>query len=128
VPALFAATAGYEAILDVGVERIRAWSVRLTERLRRALLERGFTVPSPEDPARRGGTLTVGLRPEEQGRACVAALAARRILVDHRPNAGLRVSPHFYTREEELDEFADVLDELRRTGRWRDHASSSAAY
>jgi kynureninase len=128
VPALLAATAGYEAILEVGVERIRGWSVRLTERLRQRLLERGFAVPSPEDPARRGGTLTVGLAPDEQGRAWVAALAARRILVDHRPNAGLRVSPHFYTREEELDEFVEVLAELRRTGRWREFVRSSATY
>jgi len=115
-------------VLEVGVERIRDYSVKLTETLRAALLERGFAVPSPADPARRGGTLTVGLRPEEHGRAWVAALAARHMLVDHRPNAGLRVSPHFYTREDELAEFADVLVELRETGRWRDFVGSSAAY
>ena len=128
VPALFAATAGYEIVLEVGVERIRDYSVRLTERLRERLLEAGFDVPSPADPARRGGTLTVGLREEENGRAWVAALAAREILVDHRPNAGIRVSPHFYTRSEELDEFVEVLVDLRTTGRWRDFVDVSAAY
>ena len=128
VPALFAATAGYEVIAEVGVERIRDWSVRLTEGLRGRLLERGFDVPSPADPGRRGGTLTVGLRPDEHGRAWVAALAARDILVDHRPKAGIRVSPHFYTREDELAEFVDVLVELRQGGSWRDFVDSSAAY
>jgi len=30
-------------------------------------------------------------------------LLAREILVDYRPKAGVRVSPHFYNREEECD-------------------------
>ena len=128
VPALFAATAGYEVVLEVGVERIRKYSVHMTERLRERLLEAGFDVPSPADPEHRGGTLTVGLRDDEHGRAWVAALADRKILVDHRPNAGIRVSPHFYTRVEELDEFVDVLVELRNSGSWRDHVDASAPY
>jgi selenocysteine lyase/cysteine desulfurase len=70
----------------------------------------------------------VGLRPDEHGRAWVAALAARGILVDHRPKAGLRVSPHYYTREDELEELVEVLVELREGGRWREFVDASAAY
>ncbi len=128
VPALLAATAGYEIVLEVGVEAIRAHSVLLTERLRARLLERGFRIPSPEDPARRGGTLTVGLNEDEHGPAFVHALAARGILVDHRPGAGLRVSPHFYTRAGELDEFAEVLVELRERRLWTEHVGSRGSY
>jgi kynureninase len=128
VAALFAATAGYEIVLEVGVEAIRRHSTALTERLRQAMLERGFEVPSPADPARRGGTLTVALRDDEDGRAFVAALAARDILVDHRPGAGLRVSPHFFTRWSELEEFAGTLSELRERGRWRGFARAPGAY
>jgi kynureninase len=128
VPALFAATAGYEVILEVGVERIRAHSVQLTEWLRRDLIDRGFVVPSPSDPARRGGTLTVRLDADEHGPAFVAALEKRGILVDHRPEAGLRVSPHFYTRLDELLEFAATLSDLRQTKKWRDFASGGKAY
>jgi kynureninase len=128
VPALLAATAGYEVVLEVGVENIRRHSIALTERLRRNLLARGFTSPSPSDPAKRGGTLTVGLRPEENGPAFVKALAERHILVDYRPGAGLRVSPHFYTLESELERFVEVLVELRERSAWRKHLDKVAAY
>jgi len=97
VVALLAATAGYEAVLEVGVEAIRRHSIALTERLRKNLAARGFSSPSPRDPAQRGGTLTVALSADENGPAFVKALAERHILVDYRPGAGLRVSPHFYT-------------------------------
>jgi len=128
VVALLAATAGYEAVLEVGVETIRRHSIALTEGLRRNLAARGFTSPSPVDPARRGGTLTVGLREDESGPAFVKALAERHILVDYRPGAGLRVSPHFYTLAEELERFVEVLAELRDKRAWTKHVDKVAAY
>ena len=128
VPALLAATAGYEIVAEVGIENIRRYSVELTEGLRAAMLEAGFDVPSPEDPGQRGGTLTIGLAPDENGPAYVQALAARDILVDFRPEAGVRVSPHFYTRADELELFRDVMVDLRESGRWKDHVQSGKAY
>jgi kynureninase len=128
VPALLAATAGYETILEVGVERIHQHSVLLTEWLRQELLARGFAVTSPTDPARRGGSLTVKLGEGESGPAFVAALEQRGVLVDHRPDAGLRVSPHFYTKLEELRRFADLLVELRTGGAWRAHVDAKKSY
>lgn len=128
VPALLAATAGYETVLEVGVPRIRAHSIQLTEWLRQDLLARGFNVPSPADPEQRGGTLTVRLKPDEHGPAFVAALEQRSILVDHRPEAGLRVSPHFYTRLDELREFAETLSELRDKRSWTAFASGGKSY
>jgi kynureninase len=128
VPSLLAATAGYEMVLEAGVQEIRAHSTKLTEKLRADMLARGFEVNSPADPARRGGTLTIGLAADEQGPAWVKALEARGILVDHRPQAGIRVSPHFYTLSDELDEFAEVMSELRAKRKWREYASSSSAY
>jgi len=128
VPSLLAATAGYEMVIEAGVHNIRAHSTKLTEKLRADMLGRGFQINSPVDPARRGGTLTIGLAEEEQGPAWVKALEARGILVDHRPNAGIRVSPHFYTLEDELEEFAEVMSELRGKAKWREYVSSHAAY
>ena len=128
VSSLYAATAGYDVIEEVGVEAIRGWSVDSTEWLRATMAERGFEVPSPPDPARRGGTLTIALQPDEDGPAFVAALAARGILVDHRPDAGIRVSPHFYTLREELELFADTMEELREARRWQDHLAVKSAY
>jgi kynureninase len=128
VAALLAATAGYEAVLEVGVEAIRRHSIALTEGLRADLAARGFTSPSPLDPAQRGGTLTVSLRDDESGPAFVKALAEHQILVDYRPGAGLRVSPHFYTLASELDRFAEVLSELRERRSWAKHLDKVAAY
>ncbi len=128
VASLLAATAGHETILEVGTDAIRDYSIRMTEGLRANLSERGFAIPSPEDPARRGGTLTVALADDENGPAFVKALEARDILVDHRPGSGIRVSPHFYTRESELDEFAEAMSELRESGAWKDFIASTAVY
>ena len=128
VAALLQASAGYEVVLEAGVERIREHSLLLTKDLREDLTERGFTINSPEDPTERGGTLAVGLAEDEDGAAFVQALAARDVLVDHRPEMGLRVSPHFYTTSEELSAFAEHMSELRSTGGWRAHQNEAAVY
>ena len=128
VAAFLAATAGYEIVIEAGVEAIRAHSIRMTELLRKQLIGAGFPIHSPVDPARRGSTLTVGLRADENGPAFVKALEERGILVDHRPGAGIRVSPHFYTLEDELDEFAETLIELREKRRWQSHVASTSRY
>ena len=59
VPALYAATAGYDLIEEIGVERIRANSLRQTELLIRLAESAGLGIASPRDPERRGGTVTV---------------------------------------------------------------------
>jgi len=128
VVALMSASVGHALVREVGVDAIRAHSIRLTESLREAALAAGFQVPSPADPAQRGGTLTLGLSEDESGSAFVAALAARDIQVDHRPGAGLRVSPHFYTRSDELDAFLAATVELRQTRGWTEHVNSSDSY
>src|SRR6266498_3238276 len=59
IPALYAARSGYEVINQIGVEKIRAKSLRQTQRLVELAVEAGFRVTSPPDPAQRGGTITV---------------------------------------------------------------------
>jgi kynureninase len=39
--------------------------------------------------------------------------------VDYRPGAGIRMSPHFYTTDEELDRAFSAIDEIRTSGDWR---------
>lgn len=125
VPSLYAARAGYELVLEVGVDNIRSYSKDLTERLRANMLDRGFVVNSEVDPDRRGGTLTIGLNEGEDGAAFVQALEAQSILVDHRPEAGVRVSPHYYTRHEELEQFAESMSALRESKKWQDFVGVS---
>ena len=128
VPAYLSATAGYDVVLEVGVDAIREYSIKQTTGLREDMLSRGFRIPSPADSARRGGTLTIGLKDDENGPAFVAALAERSILVDFRPGAGIRVSPHFYTQPDELKAFADALEELRTKNLWQDFVGKKGAY
>ena len=128
VASFLTATCGYEIVIEAGAQNIRAHSQKLTENLRAQLLERGFQINSPQRAEQRGGTLTVGLRADENGPAFVKALEARGILVDHRPGAGIRVSPHFYTRAAELDEFVRMLVELREKKSWHAHVAQTASY
>ena len=111
VPAAYAAAAGYQAILDVGVRRIRERSVSLTQPLLEAALERGWTVRSPHDPARRGGHVTID---PGDGQHVYEELTARGYVVDYRPGAGVRIGPHFFTT---ADECAAVVDEIERIGK-----------
>ena len=99
VPALYAATAGYNVIEEVGVERIRARSVEQTALLVDLLEEAGFDVVSPLDPTRRGGTVVV--RPPDF-EAVGKELIARGVLCDYRPDVGIRLGPHFFNSDDEL--------------------------
>ncbi|MHC5543620.1 hypothetical protein ACYOEI_35800, partial [Singulisphaera rosea] len=47
------------------------------------------------------------------------ALKAREILCDYRPGAGIRLSPHFYTRDDELDAAIEAIAEILADGAWR---------
>jgi kynureninase len=125
VPALYAARSGYELILQAGVQNIRRKSIAQTQRFLQRVAAAGLTSKSPADPARRGGSVTVQV---PQGAAVVAALAERDILVDCRPDVGLRVSPHYYNTDEELDRCLDAVIEILRTKAWEKFAQKSTAY
>ena len=110
VPAHYAATAGYDLVEEVGVERIRANSLRQTGRLIGLADAASFEVASPRDPDRRAGTVTVRV-PEFA--AVHRELGERQVICDFRPDAGIRLGPHFFTSDEELEraigEIADIL-------------------
>jgi kynureninase len=113
VPAHFAATAGYDLIEEVGIERIRANSLRQTQLLIDLADEAGFEVRSPRSPERRGGTVTVHV-PDFP--AVHRELAERQILCDFRPDAGIRLGPHFFTSDEELRFAIGQIGEIVETG------------
>jgi kynureninase len=109
VPAAYAAAPGYQAIADIGIERIRERSMSLTQPLLEGALERGFTVRSPYDANRRGGHVTIDPGNAEHVHD---ALLARKIVVDYRPGSGIRIAPHFYNTAEECAEVLDAMSEL----------------
>jgi len=110
IPALYAAQSGYEIINQIGVERIREKSVRQTGHLISLAREAGFRVTSPKDPAQRGGTITVW---DDNAAALTKELIRREFIVDYRPGAGVRISPHFYTKDEELELVIAELKNIR---------------
>ena len=100
VPALEACRPGLRIIREAGVEKIREKSKRQTARLIDLADRHGWRVNTPRDPGKRGGTVSIDM-PDSQ-RVC-RELLARDVLVDWRPKAGVRFSPHFYNRDEEVD-------------------------
>ena len=100
VPAMYAAQSGYEIINEVGVENIRAKSMRQTARLIELAKDAGFRVNTPRNPADRGGTVSIDV---PDGLEVNRELSRRDFLADYRPGAGVRVAPHFYSTDEELD-------------------------
>jgi len=122
VPALYAATAGYELIDEVGVERIRGRSMEQTELLVGLLEAVGFEVLSPGDPNRRGGTVVVRT-PEAE--AVYRELAARQIICDFRPDAGIRLGPHFFNTDDELRFTAAQIAEIVESGAWERHLGAA---
>jgi len=46
-------------------------------------------------------------------------LNARDVVVDYRPGTGIRMSPHFYTADRELDRAFEAIDEIRASGAWK---------
>ncbi len=111
IPGLYAAQSGYEIIREVGVENIRAKSIWQTSALIDLATRAGYRVNSPKDSRERGGTVTLDV---PNGYEITQELLRRDFLVDYRPGAGIRVAPHFYTKDEELELVMEEIQSLSR--------------
>ncbi len=112
VASFTAAREGYEIVARIGTEAIRAKSLRQTGRMLERADEYGFRVGSPRAAERRGGTVVLDV--PNADRVC-DALLAQDVLLDFRPGVGLRLAPHFYTRDDEVDlVMKRVRDEVAR--------------
>jgi kynureninase len=125
IPALYAAQSGYEVINQIGVEKIREKSMRQTGALIELAEAAGFLVTSPKDPAQRGGTITVW---DDNAAAIAKELIRREFIVDYRPGAGVRISPHFYTKDEELDLVIAEMRKIRDTRAYAAQEKVGAAF
>jgi kynureninase len=115
IPALFAATEGPRILREAGIEAVRAKSERQTARLIALADARGYPVAAPRDPVRRGGTVAFDV---PHAREVSRALLARDVIVDYRPGAGIRVAPHFYTSDEELESVVAMIDDILARDAW----------
>lgn len=106
VPAWYAARAGYRVVREVGVENIRASSLVMTQKILDIADDLEIPVRSPRDPEQRGGTVTLAVEDEQR---VAAELISQGVIVDGRPGAGVRVGPHFYNNQEDLNRLEAAL-------------------
>jgi kynureninase len=125
IPALYAAESGYRIINAIGVDKIREKSVRQTSYLIGLAEEAGFQVTSPHNPEQRGGTVTVA---HEAAAAITKELIRREFIVDYRPGAGVRISPHFYTTDEELELVIAEMKKIAESDAVSGHEAAGAAF
>ena len=121
IPALYACQPGLDIVNKAGIGAIRDKSMRMTLRLIEGARSRGWRVNTPENPAERAGTVSVEC---PHAYEVSRELLARDIIVDYRPKAGVRVSPHFYNREDECDFTLAQMDEILKTGAWKKHVAA----
>lgn len=113
IPALYAARAGYEIVGEVGIDAIRAHSLRLTRRMIDLAGAAGFRLNTPERDDERGGAVIIDV---PDGARVTEALIAEGVIVDHRPGAGIRMAPHFYNTDADIDHAMAVLERAGQGG------------
>jgi kynureninase len=109
VPSLYSARAGYEIVAAIGVPAIRERSLQLTRRLIDAALAAGYRLNTPTSDHERGGSVIIDV---PNGAAVADELIRRGVIIDYRPGAGIRVAPHFYNTEAEIDHAMAMLREI----------------
>ena len=108
-PVAFIAQGGLDIVSEVGPARIRARQQELIEYLVSRADEAGLPVRSPRDPLGRGGLVNLGVGSEAQ-KIC-QSLLDRDVCTDFRGD-GIRVSPHFFNTERDIDRLFEGLRDV----------------
>jgi len=120
IASLHAVQPGVDIIAQVGVSAIREKSMRQTALIIDLADEIGCEVASPRDPERRAGTVTVN---PPHAYEVSNELLARDIKIDFRPQAGIRIAPHFYNSDDEIRAAMLAIGEILADGSWRRHSA-----
>lgn len=123
IPAMYACQPGLEILNQVGIAAIREKSMRQTALLIAGALKRGWRVNTPGNPAERAGTVSIDCPHAPE---VMRELIAREILVDYRPQAGIRLSPHFYNKDEECEFALAQIEAILESHAWEAHATAGA--
>ena len=94
-------------LLDAGLSEVAARVRMLVQLLRRRLEEKGFETLTPADPQRSAGIIDAH-KPGEDMVALFARLREQRFICSLRENR-LRIAPHFYNTEDEIERFCAAL-------------------
>jgi kynureninase len=110
VAALYQSRAGQEIVGEIGARKIREKSLVMTQACIDWVDELGMKLATPRPAEQRGGSVVFDF----VGAADVCReLNRRKFFCDHRPGAGIRIAPHFYTKREEVDLFFGELKKIR---------------
>jgi kynureninase len=111
IPSLYSARSGYQIVGEIGVAAIREQSLRLTRRIMDHAARRGYRLNTPDSDRERGGAVIVDV---PDGDIVSAELIRRNVIVDYRPGAGIRIAPHFYNTDADIDTALSTLDDIVR--------------
>ncbi|MFP4321041.1 MAG: aminotransferase class V-fold PLP-dependent enzyme [Anaerolineales bacterium] len=121
IASLYAIQPGVQVIAQVGVEAIRAKSMRQTALLIELAEAQGYDIVSPRDPAARAGTVTVN---PPQAYEISRELLHRNIIIDYRAGAGIRIAPHFYNSDDEIHATIQAIAAILDDGSWQQHQTA----
>jgi kynureninase len=109
LPQAWTAAGGMGIMLEVGVERIRERNQELTRGVIRRADEAGLELLSPREDEQRGGLVRLRIPGgRERAEDVLHRLFERDVVLDSRGDA-VRISPHFFNTEEDLDRcFAEL--------------------
>lgn len=97
-----------EVLLEAGIEAIEPRVLALADRAARGLAERGFDLLSSRRPGEASG-IVMATHPGRATDDLVNHLAERGVIVAARAGR-LRVSPHFYNTEDEVDRLLNAFE------------------
>ena len=123
IPALYAAAEGARILGRAGMDAVRKKSVRQTSRLIELADAQGYRIHAPRNQEQRGGTVAIDV---DHGYEVAQELLSRNILVDYRVGAGIRVAPHFFTKDDEVELVLESITEILETEVWRRFTERSA--
>ena len=124
IPALYAARAGQQILATIGIDAIRTKSMRQVQLLMDLAGDQGFETRTPRDAAARGGMVILAV---PHGAAVTRELLRREIVVDHRPGAGIRYSPHFYSADEEIVRAVRETRQILDSGAYKPHEAAGGS-
>jgi len=118
ISALYAIQPGVEIIKQVGVDTIRANSLRQTQMLIEQADRLSYAVQSPRAADQRAGTVTIN---PPHAYEVSRELLARQFIIDFREGAGIRIAPHFYNTDAEIDAVMAAIEDIVNGDTWQRH-------
>jgi cysteine desulfurase/selenocysteine lyase len=104
---LVGAAAAMKMLLDFGIENVHRRISKLTDHLVSSVEDSGLRLQTPQEKSCRSAIVNFKIDKPQQ---IVERLKRKRVIVSARSN-GIRVAPHYYNTEEEIDQ---LLDEVNR--------------